>query len=69
LSFSIEEKPLIRNVTHELIELFGRFDSQLTSQLIALYQSCSNSIDIEHVVEKSSLDPKKLFAHRLLASN
>ena len=58
LAFSIEEKSLIRSVTFELIELMGRFDSQFTSQLIALYQSCSNAIDIEHVIEKSSLDPK-----------
>ena len=58
LAFSIEEKPLIRSVTYELIELLGRFDAQLTSQLIALYQSCANAIDMEAIIEKSSLDPK-----------
>ena len=58
LAFAIEEKRLARSVIQELIELLGRFDSLLTSQLIALYQSCSNAIAIEAVIKKSSIDPK-----------
>ena len=41
-----------------MIEIVGRYDLSLCSQFIALYQSCSNALEIEHIVEKSSLDPK-----------
>lgn len=74
----------MRDISYELIELIGRFDLQLCTQLISLYQvgainmcvfksnsikfhglffflfeqSCSNALEIEQVVEKSSVDPK-----------
>lgn len=56
--FQFNLKLLIRNIAYELIEMLGRFDLGLCSQLIALYQSCSNAIEIEQIVEKSSIDPK-----------
>jgi hypothetical protein len=38
IAFSIEDKALLRDISYEMIELFGRLDIQLSSQLIALYQ-------------------------------
>ncbi len=58
IAFSLENKALIREISYELVELIGRFDLQICTQLIALYQSCSNGLEIEQVVERSAADPK-----------
>ncbi len=58
IAFSIENKTLVRDISYELIELIGRFDLQICTQMIALFQSCANGIEIEQVIEKSAKDPK-----------
>ncbi len=38
LAFVLENKEFIRDITYEIIELVGRFDLQVCTQFIALYQ-------------------------------
>ena len=38
--------------------MVGCYDTQLTAQLIAIYQSCVNGTKIEEIIRKSSIDPK-----------
>ena len=58
LAFQLNDKLLSQRISSEMIELVGRYDMNLCSQLIAFYQSCTSIIEAERIVEKSSLDPK-----------
>lgn len=38
LAFQLDDKPLSQSISLEMIELVGRYDMNLCSQLIAFYQ-------------------------------
>ncbi|CAF0832143.1 unnamed protein product [Brachionus calyciflorus] len=57
-AFSTEDKENGRKILYELIELIGKFDMNICSQFIAVYQSFATSIEAENIIMKSSLNPK-----------
>lgn len=44
LAFQLDDKPLSQSISLEMIELVGRYDMNLCSQLIAFYQVKINII-------------------------
>lgn len=41
----------------ELVECFGQYDPAISTQFLALYQSCAASLCLDNLLHKAQLDP------------
>ena len=63
LAFQLDDKALVRDTSHELIELVGKLDTACSAHLVALYQSSAQALELERVARKScSVDADSLLA-------